>query len=642
MANSPYVRSALAQAALEYVPPLIRKSLIERRDFREEYGFKTDAILAFDGSDVSIQRSELFDAIREVLTSRSEQAVSDTAGNEWKVLAEGEKDDLPDLVISHESKRFRLPDFTSLSPDKAMRLRSLAEAASYVNLPAATKDAWQEVLAERDLEDEEVEQFFDEFRSTPLHVAQSIRAEIGKGQSSISSLVPRSSRYFQRLVGEYDGSASIREYAVGGGKAFLEILSRWRPYDGFLFSLLLSSHSAMTSEISPERLKDREVVRALESLEKHGDRISQLGAIEVGLRLLPRMPAIEPVLISLVKQIRDDDVDAAASGFKLLSGLFVLVDGELSLGRVLAETPPFFRRLASLAQAALIQRQAVSLGVETESVCDWAYSIRGEQFLFQSFADMRLEPRWSPDFTAASQLKADFCGRLMIAGRRYEGHISDSELHSLLLSTESESLSARSKFPHPYYSGPLEGNEANSNDLPVELVETVEAQLKADEVGPASFIALVNSALIFRVDSSQAELAAKTVKLGKHRLANIESRSQLVAILKGLATVAAVSRGHALADELRILVRRYRRDPEHALSIEEALHVCLIAAASRSDLKEWRDLIGDWLTELAFEEFQRDEGERLHSSLQCLCHAVPELWISCGRAEAALKAYLGR
>ena len=39
MANSPYVRAALAQAALEMAPPLIRRTLIEDADFREEYGF---------------------------------------------------------------------------------------------------------------------------------------------------------------------------------------------------------------------------------------------------------------------------------------------------------------------------------------------------------------------------------------------------------------------------------------------------------------------------------------------------------------------------------------------------------------------------------------------------------------------------
>ena len=129
------------------------------------------------------------------------------------------------------------------------------------------------------------------------------------------------------------------------------------------------------------------------------------------------------------------------------------------------------------------------------------------------------------------------------------------------------------------------------------------------------------------------------MKLGSYRLANVEEKSQLLAILNGLATVAAVSRSSALADELRILVRRYRRDAQYVLSIEEAAKICLVAAASHADLSDWREFAGAWLTELAFGDLKGADGEVLHSNLQCLCQVVPELWVSCGRADAALKAY---
>jgi len=94
-----------------------------------------------------------------------------------------------------------------------------------------------------------------------------------------------------------------------------------------------------------------------------------------------------------------------------------------------------------------------------------------------------------------------------------------------------------------------------------------------------------------------------------------------------------------LADELRILVRIYRRDLQYALSNEEIIKICLLAASSRKDLIEWRDFVGEWLTELAFSDLEGNDGEVLHSYLQCLCRVVPELWVSCGRADAALMAY---
>jgi hypothetical protein len=303
--------------------------------------------------------------------------------------------------------------------------------------------------------------------------------------------------------------------------------------------------------------------------------------------------------------------------------------------------PPFYRRLASLSQAALIHRQLVNSGVD-DTFCEWAFNNRGEQYYMQSLADMRLEPRWNPDLAAASQMKADFFGRIMIAATNYEKNIKSGELHGLILGADPGSLQSLCEFPHPYYHGPLEGAEDSPNTLPADLSDAIEAQLNADEVGPSSFIAIVNSAMIFRVDSGQVELAAKALKLGNYRLANVEDKSQLLGILKGLATVAAAARSPMLADELRILVRRYRRDAQYGLSIEEATRICLVASASRKELIDWREIAGDWLTELAFDQFEGDEGNVLHSHLQCLCHAVPELWVTCTRADAALMAFNGR
>ena len=66
MTNSPYVRSALARAAFELAPPLIRETLLQEPDFREEYGIREDVVLTFNnsnGSGVSVQRCKLLGII---------------------------------------------------------------------------------------------------------------------------------------------------------------------------------------------------------------------------------------------------------------------------------------------------------------------------------------------------------------------------------------------------------------------------------------------------------------------------------------------------------------------------------------------------------------------------------------------------
>ncbi|WP_205510241.1 HTH domain-containing protein [Paenibacillus elgii] len=637
--NTLYTRSAIALAALEILHPLVNQSLLEKKSFREKYGIIANAFLTFNDSGLSIQCSELYDAIRCIFSGSSEMNITDTTGEKWVLQMRGKEGEIPNLTVSRSNQYFNLPDFSALSTDTATRLRSLNLVASDVNLPADSQEAWRSILSERDLDNDEVDDLHSDFRDTPVNIERSIRREITQGRGTIFSLIPQSRRYYERLVGCYDGSTSIKDYAAGQGKQLFEQLSEWNPYDGFLLSLYVSLHTELTTEINVGHLNSEDFVRALNFLERSGDRISQLGAIEIGLRVLPRRLEIEPVIIRLIRQLRDDDVHSPSSGFKLLSALFILVDGELSRIRMFAGEPPFYRRLASLSQAALIHRQLVNLGIDIDRFCEWALNIRGEQFYFQALADMRLEPRWNPDLASASRMKAEFIGRIMIAAQNNKMNIRNGELHDLIFGTDPESINSLAQSHYAYFPGPLEGMGNSPLVFPTEILTMIETQLSAEEVGPLSFVALVNSALIFRVDSYQTELAAQAIKLGNYRLANVEDRSQLLAILNGLALVAAVARSSKLANELRILVRRYRNDPLYSLSIEEDMKICVVAAASYEDLNNWREFVGEWLTEMAFGKLEGDDGGVFLSHLQCLCHSVPELWVTCGRADAALKAY---
>lgn len=639
MINKPYVTAEIVQIALRLLPPMIGETLVGDDSFREEYGLVCDAVISFNDAGVSFKRSELYNAVRKCISDVLKVELYDKHGQKWELKNIGKKGELSSFELSCDKQRFILPNLAVLSPDRTIRLRFLNEVVSEVNLPSSVQEEWRNILSERSLKDDELDLFYREYYDTPVKQAESIRRVIMEGNIAISSLVPNSRKYFERLIGAFDGSTSIAEYANGRGRSFFEQLSNWKSYDGFLFSLLLSSHSAMTAEINVHQLSSENLIRAFNFLAKYGDRISQLGAIEVGFRVLPSRPEIEPILISLIKQIRDDDVEGSDSGFKLISALFVLVDGELSRTRLFTSEPPFYRRLAALSQAALIYRQLIYSGININSFCEWALSNRGEQYYLQTLADMRIEPCWNPDLAVASKIKADFLGRIVIAAKNYEQNIKTGELADLILGTCSGSLHSLCEFPYSFYPGPLEGIEDTPRILPAEISEVIEKQLREEEVTAKSFNALVNSAMIFRIGVDQAELAAKALKLCSYRLANIENKDQLIAILNGLATVAAITRSHSLANELRILVRVYRRDPQYKLSIEEVIRICLVAASSRKYIKEWRDFAGEWLTELAFSELEGNEGEVLYSCLQYLCHVVPELWVTCGRANAALIAY---
>lgn len=638
--NSPYIRSELAKAALRQVPALIRNDLLADPNFVEEYGFGDGTVLSFGEFGVSLRRSDLFNAVRIAISSSTVTEVADTEGQMWQVKNICDAEELPKLEVSKENKGFILPDLSVLSSDANVRLRSLDHAISDINLPVTSGEMWRNILSERELKDFEVDLFLNDIHDTPTEIARSVHNGFLNKHIDIPTMIPLSVRYYERLVGVYDGSANISEYAAKKCKMIFNQLSSWHTREGFLLSLLLAIHSSISDQIDVSRLSDKEFIDCLIFVEKSGDRISQLGAVEIGLRVVQSKPDIKPYLTRLIKLIFSDEVDQPNSGFKLLSALFRMVDGELSRARLLTSAPPFYRRLAAFSQAALIQRQIQNSDIDINHFCEWVSSNDHGRFYIQSLVDMRLEPRWNPDFAVAMQLKADFLGRLMNTVTRFSQEAGNNELLNLIDPSTFESFDLQVDLFRLYLPGPLEGNIESLINTPPEMKDVIQAQLNGEQVSPASFIALVNSALLFQVDTNQAELAAKTLNLGNHRLEKVDEKAQLVAILNGLAMVAAVSGSSLLTDNLRILVRRYRQDAQFLLSVEESIRICLMASACYADLITWRDYVGDWLTEFAFSDLTDEEGNNLYSYLHYLLQIAPDLWTSCGRAEAATKAFI--
>ena len=245
MANSPATRSALTQVMLGLAPPLIRESLLDSACFRDEFGIRRDPLVVFDDSGPSIQRSELYDAVRQALSGDSELEVTDTEGRDWRLSVERDENQSTYITLRNNNYQFSLIPHATLSSDKDIRLHSVNSVARDFNLPINTRDMWRNIVSERALEDDEVDEFFNDFCDTPIHASRSIRDEFKNGRVSVSSLVPRSRRYYDRLVGVHDESESIRDYSAGAGGQFFAQLSSWQPYDGFLFSLLLSSHFSL-------------------------------------------------------------------------------------------------------------------------------------------------------------------------------------------------------------------------------------------------------------------------------------------------------------------------------------------------------------------------------------------------------------
>ncbi len=637
MTRAEEIRTTMALLALESIPPILRETLARDVRMRDNYGVQIDTILNVGDSDFSASVSAIVACVQRALGGASRATLRDIDGNEWSIEAETGSHQ-PTLVFAQGERQVAMHGWLTLSPDRNTRLRCLEALASDTGLPAETCSSWRRILEERSLRGEEVHDFLRDLHNTP-HVQEQFLAESARSPGLDPRLAtPPSRTYFERLVGARRNSVSVRCHAALGARERLAELAAWRPYEGFLQSLYMASHPDLSAQIRVDGMSRAELAQAFEFVLRNGDRVSQLGAIEVGCRLSVDRPEVNPALNELVALMRKDDTSAKSSGFRAYSLLYVLVSSGLSAGSQLAEEPPFYRRLAALAQAGVIQRQMLAAGIALK---DSAFeSVVGEYFL-RALVDLRLEPRRHPTLALAERLRTHFWGRIVRVVDRYQNEVEAGLIRELRHVMGPEQLHQAGDEFVLYAPGPLEEPEED-RALPEEFARAIRVQLDTDKAAtPADFSALRTSATSFRISTVQADMAANALTRSDYRLDEVTSPAEILDTLASLASVAAIARSVQLADALRIVLRRYRWDTEFPIALPEAVQILMVAAASRADLSDWAAFVGDSLTELAFGELAEGEGELLHGYVRRFCEMVPELWKTCGTADAALMAYNG-
>ena len=345
-------------------------------------------------------------------------------------------------------------------------------------------------------------------------------------------------------------------------------------------------------------------------------------------------------LSRLVSAVALSEQPQPCDRYKLLSSLIIVVYGELARTRLLASKPPFWRRIAAIAQAALIERCFVAVGADTTEFEDWAISARGQSFLLQCYVDLRLEPRWLPDLVLPHQLKNEFGGRMWMAANNNTVAVNNAGWGHLLLDDVEGSLRREISIARACWPGPLEGGSEAQMEIPAEHQAEMRIDLSAPVITASSFSALVNRSLLFRIPADLADTAADAIARADYKLDCGDDVKVLMPALLGLATVAAITRNHKLTDSLFTLLRKYRRFYPDELGIKDSFRIGMIASASRVEISDWCQCVGNCVTDLAFQPIEQNEAAQLHSHVVHLCHLVPELWATCGQAEAALRSVL--
>jgi hypothetical protein len=630
-------RQAIARQLASLFPETIINRLTADRSFRKRNGLRQVATMTFQGSDAVFSRETVIDAVRRVFKAGAEpQMIKDRSGAEWTIAW----DDVAGCPVKKKDDvEIPLAMLWPHASDDETRRSFMEQTFDQNRAVGADFDAWREYLTRSPLDAEDFDTFQSDLHSTPVQVALGVRSGLSKGSSNTADLTPDGSRYYERLVGPWFGSETLSVFAAGPAKLHVASLIDWSADKGLVHALLSGAHSSLIPEL-PDGYDLSILERILTWLAQRGDRISQVTAFELGLRHLKARPSFIDSLVSIAEQIRDDDPEDQNGRLLLLANLFIFVDGSVAHMGHLRNVPPFWRRLATIAQASLIEREFVSLGIAPRDSTAWMKSGRGAPFYLQSSIDGQREPRWIPDFATPAQWKSELISRLILAAERNAEAIDGTAFEGLIRGTEAGSIRSQLKFPYSYLPGPLEGGLDSLMDAPEEIVQVIRESVEVATTDPNAFNALVNSCLVFRTPAELAQQAAEAIKKAKYRVRDNTETGKNFGMLSGLALVAASTRSVELAEEVRILTRVALRRTGSELNPLDSFRIAMVAANAFEDAGAWRKFLGEWVTELAFRDLTREEALRLHESVQVLCDLEPAMWATLSRAEAALGSYI--
>ena len=638
MNNLP-LQHVLVRAALDHLPPILKNALLDDEAFLKRWEISTVTGMTLGKSGPSFTRDQLYRGIRAAIREPNSQVpIVDEEEVSWNIVARTTAPGFS-FFIEGSGKQFAIPDHSALAEDLCIRIAWLERATRDISLEGAMFQEWKRRMGRGPLGDDEFAELVSDFALTPTSVCQDIRHTLGQGSVSVATLVPVDRRYYERLTGSLTSGTYVTDFVEGELALLMERLRERDPTQGFSLSLLTCSDGTVSANIRIDHLNTEQLVSGYEWLVEKGDPISQIGGVEVALAHLDMYPELETPLATMVEKFIADDPDDDGGWFSLLSAIVVLVSAELTRTNTLRKAPPFYRRQVAIAQASLIIRAIIDARVDRESITNWANTVGGGHISFlQGLVDLRVEPRWLPDFFTPHQIRADFIGRVVHAVLQNEAKIQSQSLRTLVADRDSR-LFMSVEGPLSMLPGPLQGTVRPREPIPEDYLADVTARLEAEQLEPNSFAGLVNAALIFDLPAGLAELAATALRRVKYSIDNAGDEKTIFGLIRGLAIVASVTRDTVLADTLRVLVRVFRRKRRLQTNPDEELRIVMMAAASHEELGDWAGFAGEWITEFAFEIEDKEAAQRCLWMLRRLVQIEPALAVHCTAADAALASF---
>lgn len=615
-------------------PHFVRRELVSDRSFRRLIGLEANEYVTF-GRDTVFARTEFFEEVAKVLSGFADQAeIGDQAGNQWFLSLEKNSAGEKLLRISSEETSFLSSEFFGFFPEAEDRLRGFEAALQIHGFASNGLESWKAILNDRSITGEEIEILAADLERTPYSFTKDFKSKIEAPEICAADMVPQEIEYFENLCGKA-ASMTLLDYVTEVVPEVFSNYLEWSEDEGPRMALLMSSSALICQKLEPLIMGDEQFIELAKWARDHGDVFSKVGLIEISLNASQRFPDLAEILNEIVQQIISLEPTDKSGPLLVMMSFIVLVESEVSRTRVLCHWPPFRRRLASIAHAALLAREAIDR-TDVEDLCAWILRHHSAQFYLQNLLDLRVEPRWFPDLVDPASLKQELLGRLFNAARGIEGGLCEGAISATLGLSDKDTEFNKQRKISSFFPGPLEGHEDSpKSPIPQNLDEELDRLLSETKLTSQSIVALANTSGVFHIDSGKAERTVEIIRESNFRFGEQLNDNERIMLLHRLAEAASRLRNESLARSVRALARVYREGTDDGDKFSLEVSVCLKAAGAFKEYAAWAHFIGEWINELCF-GVARESSHTLLSSVEHICEIEPRLRSELGTGIAAL------
>ncbi|WEN13786.1 hypothetical protein PY254_11070 [Rhodanobacter sp. AS-Z3] len=617
----------LGKEFINHLPRSIREVIFEDEVLLDKLGLSRSTIVSvsLQGSP-SFSSEMLYEVAAAVHADGKAGRIVDRSGTGWcmNIGADG----IACCVEEEGERSFPVNHSSLVSPTASVRLDYARQFAAETGIAERYIEQWFAALAEAPLSPARIAVMERDFQNCPVWRMRQIRRLLHEGSTSVADMAPTNRTYYERLLPPWDGQVTLASFATS-----LEIA------EGFsanpLSRLVWSAHQTTAPSAVIGTMTVDELMEGVPVLLDDIDVWSLVGLIEA-LACRPDaftdLLEITRLVIEHFSKVVGDDTRLA-----LASALISLVDSTVNGSGVFVDVPVYWRRLASIAQATLVERAALASAVDLSAFVEWA---GGAFSLFQSMtlADLPREPCWNGFMAHPDQLRQEFLGRVLHAMEPRRIDIADTELLQNIFGSHEDSLLSRNNIFFSGLPGPLEGAFETRLALPVNLVSVLESSL-ADDSQPLFQRVLAAAQLADMgqlTDTVACALARAVGELDRHDVAK-EGEGLMTTFCIRLSLAAAATRHEKLTAAIKQLLLS---QPGIPLSVR--FHAAVTTCAAEGDASKWAAEVGRVVTRCSSMVQSRQDAEHILFTLRAMRDVRSDLRPVVAANYARLQALAGR